>query len=613
MSWFARTGWVALTAVTLAVAAAVYLVELQAPRDAIVVDRADYSLNGGPGRPVALPYTSARRDDGPTDEALYRTRFDLAVVPEEPLFLFVPSINRRMSLILNGQPLYETDIRSVGSGPMMRVSALIHLPRVLLAAGRNDLAIRAEASVLEVPRHLSRMYVGERAALEPGFRLRMFLDDRLKTAAVAANVLLGIGILFAYFCRPRETLFSWLALAVTFGFVASVGLYSDLPVHLEYIRLYFMAMIPGLAFAFLGVAFTVAGRTPPRVLRFLVLAVPACLVLLIASGIIQSRPLVVWLILPLQTGVVIAAAGMVAWSALRHPNIEARLMLSPFFLGGWFLIRDVGVIARLVEGPVLLIPYVRPLFLASLTAILVWRLVKSLDHLDAANENLNRKLAEREAELAFLHREEQQEAARLVRDGERQRLTRDLHDGISGHLVSIIAMAERSQNAADPIEKAARQALDDLRLVIYSLDLGDRDLPLALANFRERLAAQLRRSGVELDWSTADLPEISGVTPGNALSILRIMQEAITNALKHGPATRIVVRGAPADGGMAAITVENDGRPFAPEGRGLGLENMRRRADGLNGEIDLAPQGGGTKLTLRLPRSLPDFQHPDAG
>jgi signal transduction histidine kinase len=174
-------------------------------------------------------------------------------------------------------------------------------------------------------------------------------------------------------------------------------------------------------------------------------------------------------------------------------------------------------------------------------------------------------------------------------------------------------MAEHAGDEVQPIEQAARQALDDLRLVIYSLDLGDRELPLALANFRERLIPQLRRLDVELDWSTAELPEVSGVTPGNALTILRIMQEAITNALKHGPARRIVIRGATADGGKAAIIVENDGRPFAVERYGNGLRNMRQRADQLQGEVALEPLDSGTRLLLLLPTSLPSGQDDTSG
>src|SRR5690606_17820526 len=113
---------------------------------------------------------------------------------------------------------------------------------------------------------------------------------------------------------------------------------------------------------------------------------------------------------------------------------------------------------------------------------------------------------------------------------ERQRLTVDLHDGLSGHLASIIAQAERE--GAPTIERSAREALDDLRVVIHSLDIGDRELGVALAGLRERLESQLRRAGVALDWSVARLPEISGVTPAHALAVLRIVQEAVTNAVR---------------------------------------------------------------------------------
>ena len=168
-------------------------------------------------------------------------------------------------------------------------------------------------------------------------------------------------------------------------------------------------------------------------------------------------------------------------------------------------------------------------------------------------------------------------------------------------------MSERAGGDVKPIEQTARQALDDLRLVIYSLDLGDRELPLALANYRERLIPQLRRIGVELVWSTANLPEVSGVTPGNALTILRILQEAITNALKHGPARQIAIRGAAAANGMVAITVENDGRPFVAGNAGFGLPNMRRRARALQGDVEVMSTDGGVVLTLLLPLCLPDF------
>jgi signal transduction histidine kinase len=288
-------------------------------------------------------------------------------------------------------------------------------------------------------------------------------------------------------------------------------------------------------------------------------------------------------------------------------------MLSPFFLMSAFMLRDTAAVLGFIDGPLIVTPYARTFLLAAVTLVIAHRMVTSLDRLDRANENLNLRLAEQEAELSALHQKERMEGAREVREQERRRLTHDLHDGISGHLVSIIAMSERANGDARPIEEAARAALDDLRLVIYSLDLGDRELPLALANFRERLIPQLQRIGVDLDWSIAHLPDVSGVTPGNALTVLRILQEAITNALKHGPARKITIRGAAAPSGEAAITIENDGRPFTGGKGGFGLDNMRRRATQLHGHLQIASLDDGVRLTLVLPPNLPDLQDAQPG
>jgi signal transduction histidine kinase len=196
----------------------------------------------------------------------------------------------------------------------------------------------------------------------------------------------------------------------------------------------------------------------------------------------------------------------------------------------------------------------------------------------------------------------------------------DLHDGLSGHLASIIALAEREH--ASSIEQTAREALDDLRVVIHSLDVGDTELTTPLAAYRERLDRQFKRLNIELDWSTAALPEISGVTPTHAIHVLRILQEAITNARKHGPATRIVVRGEAvgvAQGQFARITIENDGQAFnaqkASGQAGRGLASMQQRAAALGAVLRIESLAGneegqataimtGTRITLDLPLKL---------
>lgn len=612
MIWLRRLGWIALAAATLVASLAIYLFQLPEPDHAIVLSRATYVAPNGQAQPIALPHSAARRPPGQTADGRYLTGFELIALPAEPLFLLIPAVNRQISLTFNGQPLFDNSAQTFWSGALIRRSVLVHLPQGLFKTGHNELAVELEESNIEIPSYLSKLYVGSEAALLPTFKLRDFLEQRLKTMALAAQVLLGIGILLAYFYRPTDPLFSWLAAVVAASTVLFIGYSFDFTPAFDNAQPYLVALSSAPGFLFIGFALALIGIVPPKALRTVTFLVPGLSILSFLSGLVRSRIVVFWINIPIFLATMIVATAVVAWGAFRRESTDARIMLAPFFLLTWFLIRDIAVATGYLEGSLLLAPYVRPLFLATIMAVLMRRLALSLGHLDRANENLNRRLAEQEAELASLHRAERIEAARLVREQERQRLTHDLHDGISGHLVSIIAMTERSGGDAKPIEQAARRALDDLRLVIYSLDLGDRELPLALANFRERLIPQLQRLGVDLDWSIAGLPEVSGVTPGNALSILRILQEAITNALKHGPARRIVIRGTASGDGRVAITVENDGCSAPAAGTGFGLDNMRRRARQLNGSVAFERLDHGARLTLTVPTSLPDFEEADA-
>jgi signal transduction histidine kinase len=298
------------------------------------------------------------------------------------------------------------------------------------------------------------------------------------------------------------------------------------------------------------------------------------------------------------------AAVVVLGRAFRATrNMEyALVMMGVMAIIGYAFV-DTASISGVHDRGVLLLLYPQIFLITALAVILFRRLTQSLGTLDMANETLRIRLDEQQQELAKAHAHETVLSTNIAREQERQRLMRDLHDGLSGHIVSIIALAENADER--DIEKAAREALDDLRLVIQSLDIGDEDIPVVLAYFRERTALQLRRLGIAMDWSMDRLPAITGVTPGHALALLRILQEAVTNAIKHGPARRITVTGGSARDGYARIAIENDGRNDLPNANGNGLGNMRQRAASLGGEVTLEPLPTGMRLTLSLPASLP--------
>ena len=224
----------------------------------------------------------------------------------------------------------------------------------------------------------------------------------------------------------------------------------------------------------------------------------------------------------------------------------------------------------------------------------------------AESKRLNAELEERvrqkqlELERSFDALQRLSREAAVVE--ERRRIMADMHDGIGGQLISTLSLVEGGEATKEQIAEALRECIDDLRLAIDSLEPADHDLLPVLGNLRYRLEPRLEAKGIALDWRVTDLPRLSCLTPQNVLHVLRILQEAFANVLKHAQA-KVVRVATSADARGVSIDVSDDGRGFDAEGasRGHGLASMRQRARSLGGDLRLTSSPSGTTLSLRLP------------
>jgi len=208
-----------------------------------------------------------------------------------------------------------------------------------------------------------------------------------------------------------------------------------------------------------------------------------------------------------------------------------------------------------------------------------------------------------------MYRSEEAERLRIEKQKlllvERERLTREMHDGLGGQLVSALSMIERGQADPDDVAEALRRAIDDIRIVIDSLDPDTTDLPTSLGLLRARLEPLLRRNGIDLRWTLDEIPDLDAFPPEAALHVLRIIQEAVTNSLRHAGAGLVELKLTSLGGKPRRlhVSIRDNGRGLStptPLG-GRGLKNMRARAKELGAVLRIDGSRSGTKIDLTLP------------
>ncbi|MEQ8718656.1 MAG: sensor histidine kinase [Acidimicrobiales bacterium] len=223
------------------------------------------------------------------------------------------------------------------------------------------------------------------------------------------------------------------------------------------------------------------------------------------------------------------------------------------------------------------------------------------------------------AEKAEATREEVAEIARRAVADERLRIARDLHDAV-GHAVNVMVMQagaarlasrdERTAQSLHDIERVGRSALSDLDRMLGLLDRSDGDgVPLepthGLADIA-RLVEGVRATGADVHLADGCSGVIDpAIERPIGAAAYRIVQEALTNAVKHAGPARIEVS-LRCDDDEIVVSVADNGRgaAAAPTGvGGRGIVGMKERVSVLGGRLSAQPRvGGGFAVTAHLPR-----------
>lgn len=577
------------------------------------LDRAEFVLDDAESPPPdSAPWKSQSLPDNwnlsrpqASGFGWYRIRFVLAQPPTQLYTIYAPKVSIGAAFYLNGQYL--------GSGGVFappatfarntnRPQFFVVTPQ-LLRSGSNTLHVR----IWSAPGvgGIAALQIGSEAELRPVYEHRYLLQVQLQQISAALIGFVAVLMLFLWTRRPHDTMYGYLGGSCLAALVY-VGLFvvRDAPLAgFGWDILCLTALGISIVFyALFVVRFT--GRRRPRFEALLWLYIVANPFIVTLSGIRQYGLIIAFESLVFFCLFVVCMAILVQfWWRTR--TVESFLVFAvlvfDLILGG----HDFGIFAGTVPFESMFwTPYASALGSIFVGGMLVNRFARNLNDYEKLNVELEGRVVQKHAELENnyqrMHQLERQSAA----VEERQRIMRDMHDGLGAQLISTLSLVEHGDLAKEQLVAVLRECLDDLRLTIDSLESTENDLLTVLGNFRYRLEPRLKSRGIHLDWQVKDLPKLACLTPRNVLHVLRILQEAFTNILKHAHANTVKLEtGIAGEPGKVFVSVSDNGIGVSNDHAGHGFTNMRRRAQAIGGTLDIVSAATGTMITLSLPNA----------
>ncbi|MEM8548252.1 MAG: ATP-binding protein [Pseudomonadota bacterium] len=543
----------------------------------------------------------AGRQDGEPFTSIWYRFVVQAEVPNATLYIAYGSAN--FDVWQNGRRLFQT---GPATQPLHYNRSSVSVPLASARIGDTvELRLTRQASgnrygyVYIAPAELARQDATEQAILQE------HVPKTVLTVMLAFATVVGA----MFVLRPRQRYYGWYALTIVLwalhtvhNFIEAIPfshwyffalnhlLLNWLLAELFFVNRYFQISAPRLEKAcaavcillgtiHLGLASQVLDNVQFEVYFFQNYVVQELWFLLLAMVVTSRYFVAVW----------------------RQPNFDS---ISLWLASGVVIgvgIRDMAYAilpAGTVPGSVMYLQFVAAIPLLLFGVQLIRQFAQDARTAELRNEQLNQIVEERTAALESTYQRLSEEERKRALAEERSRLMRDMHDGLGGQLVHALALSEQVDD--EDLQRSLRLALDDLRLIVDSLSPSANSLQDLMASYRHRVSRLLQRTGFQVDWNIADETDTVTLKPNEALSVLRIVQEAVTNAVRHsgGDALDISVR--QRHDGLELVVRDNGaGIPESVVERGL--RNMRVRASELGAGLNISSSPGDTAVTMRLP------------
>lgn len=564
------------------------------------LDMATLSVRNNQPSEVKLPHTLSRDQFAAAGErVIYRLTLTLTEKPATPLAVSIVKASRSASIRVNGH-----DIGGCAPGPLeglrcLQAPLFVQTVDAVWHAGVNHIEVEVFANSMQT-NGLSRVRVGPAQALYEGWHQPAeFWRQDLVLAINWATAAFGVLAFFIglRYDSPQRRGFLWFGLACLLRatsnlFATTVSVHDDafwvqwaftaarlasIPVMLLTLLSFFEQRLHGVERWLVGYALALpvlVAATGARTDLAILLAVPGALtamyLLPLAGKWVRSQR---------------------SWTAVLMLSALLALLACGIH-DGWVLASASGFERAMA------LPLANGILLLTLGSIIIDRMASALAIAANLNETLREQVEAAESDLRLKHQTIIELERQHARAEEREQLLRDLHDGLGSNLATARILLDEERLPQAQVRELIDDCIDDMRLMLDASG-PQAQLADALGSLRYRVTQRIGDASVQVRW-VLDLEALPPLPKTTVLQVLRLVQEALTNALRHSGGDQIQVA-AHYDATCARLqlTVVDNGhgmRESPGEGRGLG--NMRHRAQRLGATLQFQSDAGGTRIAL---------------
>lgn len=520
----------------------------------------------------------------------------------EPNSLFIARLGSAYEIELNGVLLSSAGTLA-GTRDRWRAKHPVSLSfpsRLLVEHNELRIRIRAESGARG---GLSPVLVGLESTLAPVAQRAELLRVALPLATAAFSVLVACFCALLWW-QQRDGLYAWAGCGEALWAIAVTDAVLEFPpLPWPYWGMALLVLRAAWVWSLYAIAQEVCGRRP-RAEYWTVLAIQAAvpLALVLMFALRSTRPVLVWY------GLAVCAFAWVnvrlTAQVWRQPGSQRFVVVLSLWAVLAASLRDAfaGRWEPSLYAEAAWAPYVAAVVSAALLWIVSQRFLQARSEAVRLNESLAQRVEQKERELRdTFDRLSEVDRARVVL-AERERILRDMHDGVGSSLATAVRQLEGGQARPQEVVQMLRESMDHLKLSIDAMNLPAGDVNALLASLRYRLQPRIEGAGLRVDWNVEPLPLWAAGNDEAMRHLQFLVLEVISNVLQHANASTLSLAARAAHEGIR-ITLSDDGCGMRGPAQPL-VRSLRMRAGAIGAALSVEGAAPGTRVSIVLPGSV---------